>query len=926
MIYLKFNLKLISNLGIMNKRQHFLIVLVLIIGLFSCENYSDTSSKIKIGFSQSISEDDVWRKSMDNSMKVEASLHPEIDLSIYNANSNSKKQISDVENMIDNHMDVIIIAPLGNDSIIPAIDKAYDKGIPIIILDRKVNTSNYTTFIGSDNVEVGKIAGKYIASRSKNNAKVLEIRATTNISPGVERSLGFKNVLSQFKSINRLSITAGDLNSLNKSFSNVLDSIDDLNYVFAFTDAIALQVWDVANKKNKLGNIKFIGVDGLNGPNGGIQAVKDGRLNATVLYPTGGSEAIKTAIKILNKEIVPKNIKLATTLIDSLNADIMSNQFDKVSQQMLNIEQQQNVIKEQEKEYITLFNLIKLLTFFIIVIIFLVLFSVYNMISIRNKNRMLQINNDKISLQKNEIQKYAKKLKTSNEAKINFFTGISHEFKTPLTLILSAVESLNDEFSNKNQHLKKELMLMHNNSMRLLRLINQLLDFRKIENKDFSIRPSKINLYHFSVNIFDEFRREAIKKKIDYNISSNCEELEVYIDQNLMDKVYYNLLSNAFKFTPENGKIQIQIQKNQSSNTVSIIFKDNGIGIPSEEKNQIFEIYYQGSNSTKKGSGIGLNLSKKFVELHQGTIEVFSDNGTEFNVTIPIENQFSDDVLITPETSSSINKLEYEYFDTDSSSPIADLNSDEKQSILIIEDNPELLNFLISKLQTDYFVYSSNGYNAIEKVFETIPDIVLCDLNLPEKNGFEICTAIKSTELTSHIPTIILTAMDGHENYIKSLESGADLFLNKPFNYKVLQQSIKNLLFNRERLRSFYSKNNTIISDIIGIGKNEKDFLNKIDDILNANMDNSNFSVEELASCLHISRVQLYRKVKAILNIGIGDYIINFRLDKAVQLLKESDLNISEIAYSCGFASPNYFSTAFKNKYLMSPKEYRNSL
>ena len=216
------------------------------IGLISCENYSDKSSRIKIGFSQSISEDDSWRKSMDNSMKVEASLHPEIDLSIYNANSSSKKQINDIENMIDNHMDVIIIAPLGNDSITPVIDKAFKKGIPIIILDRKVNTSNYTTFIGSDNVEVGKIAGKYIASRANKVTNVLEIRATTNISPGVERSLGFKQVLNQFSNINRKSITAVSLDSLNQSFSRVLDSIPNLDYVFAFNDNIALQVWDVA--------------------------------------------------------------------------------------------------------------------------------------------------------------------------------------------------------------------------------------------------------------------------------------------------------------------------------------------------------------------------------------------------------------------------------------------------------------------------------------------------------------------------------------------------------------------------------------------------------------------------------------------------------------------------------------------------------
>ncbi len=203
---------------------------------------------------------------------------------------------------------------------------------------------------------------------------------------------------------------------------------------------------------------------------------------------------------------------------------------------------------------------------------------------------------------------------------------------------------------------------MHNNSMRLLRLINQLLDFRKIENKDFTIRPSKINIYKFSLDIFEEFKREAKKKNIEYTIVSNCEELDLYIDQNLMDKVYYNLLSNAFKFTPDNGKIQIDIRKNDELKNVCISFKDNGIGIPMGERDKIFEIYYQGSNSTKNGSGIGLNLSKKFIDLHQGTIEVLSGIGTEFRVTLPIDSQFPESMVHLSESTSSSTKLDYEYF------------------------------------------------------------------------------------------------------------------------------------------------------------------------------------------------------------------------------------------------------------------------
>jgi len=370
----------------MLRKLSYIIPISFFLLLCSCNSNTKDKPSISIGFSQSISEDDSWRKSMDNTMKVEASLHPEIDLTIYNANGSTKKQIRDIEKLIENQVDVLIVAPYGSDSIVPVIEKASKKGIPVIIVDRKVNTSNYTAFLGADNVEVGRIAGKYIVSMSKAQANILEIKATTDISPSVERSLGFKQIIDQYPNIKKTSISAPDLASINNNFSKVLDSMPKIDYVFAFNDIIALQAWEVAKRKGREKNIKFIGIDGLNDQNGGIQAVKDGKLTATILYPTGGSEAIKLAIKLANKEMVAKNNVLNTILIDSLNADIMSNQFDKVTQQQSNIETQQNVIKEQEKKYLTLYNLIKLLSFLLVLIVCLGLFSIYSMFSIKKKS------------------------------------------------------------------------------------------------------------------------------------------------------------------------------------------------------------------------------------------------------------------------------------------------------------------------------------------------------------------------------------------------------------------------------------------------------------------------------------------------------------------------------------------------------------
>jgi signal transduction histidine kinase/DNA-binding response OmpR family regulator len=909
----------------MLRKLSYIIPISYLLFLYSCNSNTKNTDAISIGFSQSISEDDSWRKSMDNTMRVEASLHPEVDLTIYNANNSTKKQISDIEKMIDNHLDVIIVAPYGSDSIVPVIEKANKKGIPVIIVDRKVNTSNYTAFLGADNVEVGRIAGKYIVSMSKAHANILEIKATTDISPGVERSLGFKQIIDQYPNIKKTSITAPDLASLNNNFRKVLDTMPKIDYVFAFNDIIALQAWEVAKQKGREKNIKFIGIDGLNDPNGGIQAVKDGKLTATILYPTGGSEAIRLAIKLANKEIVAKNNTLNTILIDSLNADIMSNQFDKVTQQQSNIETQQNVIKEQEKKYLTLYNLIKLLSFLLVVIFCLGLFSIYSVFSIKKKKKLLEETNTKIIQQRNEIEKFVEKLKESNESKINFFTGISHEFKTPLTLILSSVESLHDEFKNKSNSVKKDLDIMYNNSLRLLRLINQLLDFRKVEDKKFTLKLSKNNLWKFSVNMFKEFKREAKKRKINYTIDTDNEGLEVYFDANLMDKVYYNLLSNCFKFTPDGGRIEIKISQEKDKGLVKINFKDSGIGIPEKEINQIFNPFFQGSNNYRNSSGIGLNLSKNFVDLHEGSIEVKSNKGAEFSIYLKLGEDHLDKTKIINE-SSYISDFEngYEYLETELTHSAESLITENKHSILIIEDNVDLLDFIAEKLKVDYTVVRCNGTKAIEMALELMPDIVVCDLNLPEKNGFEICEALKTNMITSHIPVIILTAMDDNNTYLKSLEVGADLFLTKPFNLKVLKQSIKGLLFNREKLRYYYTNNiDKIENDTLNLI--EREFLTKINLILEKNIDNSSFSVEDLASKLSISRVQLYRKVKAVLGIGVGDYINNFRLEKAKELLMTTTMNISEIAYSCGFASPNYFSTIFKTKFGIPPKDFRNN-
>ena len=522
----------------------------------------------------------------------------------------------------------------------------------------------------------------------------------------------------------------------------------------------------------------------------------------------------------------------------------------------------------------------------------------------------------------------ADELKRSNEARVNFFTGLSHEFKTPITLILSSLESLKETFKSKGTKPSYELELINKNSNRLLRLVDNLLDFRKIENKTFNLRVSKTNIYDFTYGIFRDFENEAKKRNIKFEIHSANKNLELYIDRNLMDKVYFNLLSNAFKFTPDNGKIEITIL--EKGNQAVITFKDNSIGIPEKEIGNVFEAYFKGSNNRKNSSGIGLHLSRQFVELHLGKIEVSSFQGTEFIINLYKGNKhFNEDQMVTEPSVMDAETLAKDAVFTETESDIFPANPEdksEKYSLLLVEDNSDLSFFLSNKLNYEFDVEVSDGKDAIEKALSEIPDIIVCDVNLPDKNGFEICEILKNDLRTSHIPIILLTALDNKEFYLQGLKSGVDLYLTKPFSYPILTQSLRSLLYNREKLRYYYTNNIGRIVDSKSFGSMEQTFVNKLNQIIKTNIDNPDFSVENLADLLNISRIQLYRKIKAMFDVNVSDYINNIRLEQAKSMLQNPGLTISEIAYKTGFSSPNYFSTVFKNKFGVSPNVFRKSV
>ena len=903
----------------------FLFILPFIL---SCQpdNHEDI---IRIAFSQATSDDD-WRKSMNNSMMLQSALDSKIDFKIYDAGNKVDKQIKDIEYLISQKVDIILISPIQSKPITPIVQKSLNAGIPVLVIDRKTEDQTYTAYLGADNFEIGQTAAKIILSSDREKSlKVVELRGRLGSSAADERSSGFNSVMGKASNVSVVQIL-GDKGDSNKSlaeFKELLKTDQDIDFVYCNTDRMASTAWYIAREMGLENQMKFIGIDGLNTPDGGIQMVKEGMLEASILYPTGGEEAIKLAKNIVLKKDFSKINILESTVIDRFNVDILSNQFGKITEQQSDIEDQLNSIRILEEKYYAQNNLLKLTLSLLAIILSLAVYSIYSIFTINKKNRQLNINNKQILLQKNQLTQVAEELRKSDEARVNFFTGISHELKTPISLIMSSIESISDYSRSRGINLNQEIGLMTNNSNRLLRLVNQLLDFRKLNSQKFELKVSKTNVFTFTKKVLSDFRAETKRRNIDLEILSDNTELEIFIDRNLFDKIFFNLLSNALKFTPDNGQISIQIHDQSDDGCVYIVFRDNGIGIPKDELNRVFQPFYKGSNNNLSGSGIGLNLVKQFVELHKGTIDVRSHQGTEFTIKLKKgDSHFEKDKII-----ASLDIIEEDLLDVENE--LANENApstyhaqpiqDHQYSILIIEDNKDLRLFLKNKLATEYEVNESDGTDAIELAFELIPDIIICDLNLPQKNGFEICSELKQDLRTSHIPTIILTASGTKDAYEKGLNSGADLFLTKPFSYSILNQFIKSLLYNRERLRYYYTNNIYKIERTESFGNKEHEFIARLNSIINQNLDQEGFSVEQLAEELGVSRVQLYRKVKSIIGIGVRDYINNFKLEGAKQLLESTTLNISEIAYKFGFSSPNYFSTAFRSKYGDSPQSYR---
>ena len=910
------------------------IFIVAIIVFSSCKDGKTIERKV-IGISQC--SDDAWRRTMNNEMVREASFYPGVEVKIKTAHDSNQKQILDIESFIADGVDLIIVSPNEAIPLTPVIEKAIQAGIPVVFIDRKTSSGHYTAFVGADNFQVGKEVGNYTVNFLNGKGNIVEIRGLKGSTPDSERHRGFMSVIENQPGMKVVYQNYGDWlhKQAKERMTDALKRNIPIDLVFAFNDEMATGAHEAITVASGIKKPVVLGIDALPGTEGGIQKVINGILDATFIYPTGGEKAIQTAVHILNNEPYEKENILYTAVVDKTNARVLKLQTDQIIQHQNRINQLNNVLNVNLEKYTTqrLLLFSSLLVLFLILVLLVLLVRAY---SSKNKsNKILASQNIAINKQKEELSEQrdqlvvlSKNLEDATQAKLVFFTNISHEFRTPLTLIQGPLDSLMEK-EKLSLEGKGLIQLMRKNTNVLLKLIAQIIDFRKYENGKMQMYFTLSDLKSFISEICDSFVEFGKKKHIHFSFKATDEDFTLWFDSDKMEKICYNLLSNAFKFTPENGKIEVQLSKKEFNGEflAQVTVSDTGAGISEHHIHNVFDRFYK-VDSRAAGSGIGLHLTKMLVELHNGkiAIESMEGKGSTLTIEIPFKQK---EITIAEQYPRLISPVEREdillYEPENEKSENQQLNTD-KPLILLVEDNADLRSYIRNLLKEDYEVIEApTGQVGLLKAMKFVPELIVSDVMMDVMDGFELCNKVKANLSTSHIPVMLLTACAQDEQRAIGFESGADAYIPKPFNENLLKIRIRKLIENREKVKEFFQQNLTFGEKTDrkeNVAEIEKSFINKFRKLIEERLIDSDLNVDEIGKSMGLSRVQLYRKIKSLTNYAPNELVRIIRLKAAEQLLINSEKTISEIAYDTGFSSPSYFTKCFKEYFNESPTEY----
>ena len=932
----------------MKRKLHLIIYVAIIVLLTGC---AQQPRKYVIGVSQC--SEDTWRDKLNDELKMGEYLNDSLIVKLASSNDDNVLQNKQVNQFIDEGVDLLIVSPNQLSAISKAVERAYDKGIPVILYDRKTNSDKYTAFIGCDNYTIGKSMGTFIAQQLQGKGRIVEIRGLEGSSPALERHRGFMDAIKPYPGLQVVASEGGNWKEEGgiQAMKRILKQTQDFDYVFAHNDCLAWGAYVAARQMRVKRNYKYTGVDGMATEGGGLELVRDGIFEASYLYPTKGDEVIALAMKILKHQPYERDNYLSTSIITQANAALTLMEARDAERQTHNLK----TLHKQVNQYLSDYNSQKVMLIGLCLFLFVCLAAaalIFRGYLIKVKlNETLAKTNGELKRLNVELGEKNGELKRLNEevlelthSRLVFFTNISHELRTPLTLIADPVEMLLEDSGIKGKS-RELLKMVQRNALALQQLVSNILDFRKIQNGKMELKLYRFDIVKTLTTWVGDFQLTAERKQIRLHL--DVDDLkgshEMIADQEKISRIVFNLLSNALKYTPAGGEIFVSL-KDEGAN-LRLDVRDTGKGISQDEADKIFERFFQAKGAAS-GTGIGLALVKSFVELHHGEARVESEpgKGSDFIVVIPREQEGDSQVIhndvdivdnsVNASASTGKNVVDesvLQYIDDGDRShgKVQQLVSENtnRPTVLVIDDNTDIRQYERTLLQDEYIVLeAADGKEGLAVALKEVPDLVICDVMMPVMDGLEFTKQLKTNTATSHIPVIMLTAKNLEEHRAEGYEHGADSYITKPFHSKVLLARIENLLRQRQLLKNLYQGAQEAEKEISEshLEDRDKQFLKQLQAIIQKNLSDSEFGVEDMGQQIGLSRVQLYRKVKAMTGSSVVDLLRKARLAKARRLLETRSMSVSEVAYEVGFSAPSYFTKCFKEEYGMLPGDVGN--
>lgn len=902
--------------------QHFAYIAVLMAALALLASCTGGKKRYVIGVSQC--SEDVWREKLNQELRVAALYYNNMDLDIASANDDVRLQTDQINRFVDKGVDLLIVAP-GQVSISPAIDRAYEKGIPVIIFDRRTRSNKYTAYIGADNREIGASMGEYLGGALPKGGRVVELCGLSSSSPAIERAEGFDSVVAVRPSIDIVAKLHADWTE--QGGFRAMDSLlrsphPDFDCLFAHNDRMAMGARRAAQEHGlDLQRIRFCGIDAMPQKGAGLELVKDGTLFASYIYPTRGDEVMRLAMNILEGKSYQRENRLSSALVTRDNARVLLMQNDETMRQQDHLATLRSRIDKAADDFNTQRGYLLVLLFFVVLLVVACGLAVRAYVAKARINRQLNASMD-------QQRQMTEEMERMTQTQLQFFTNVSHELRTPLTLIAGPTDQLLEDDTVQGAH-RMMLEMVRRNTRILIQLVGEILDFRKVQNNKAHLHLNRFALQRELATWANDFRAVAARRKItiDVDASEVRQDAVIIADRDKLEHIYFNLMSNALKYTPEGGRITTALSYDGKQYVLSV--SDTGKGIEAEALPHLFDRFFQARGAVG-GTGIGLSLVKAYVDLHHGDIRVESNEGegTRFFISLPAaqpgydpakdrearpvaERELVDDSYV-PE---DINAKEA----ADRITNAEDFDAD-RPLVLIIDDNNGMRAYLRSILKDRYNVSeAADGSQGLEKARREVPKLIVCDVMMPVMDGLEFTRQLKEDIATSHIPVVLLTARSLPEQREKGYETGADSYLTKPFSGQVLLSRIDNLLRSRTLLRSLFSGDKAEAAEEERLCSQDKTFVTRLREIIQQHLADSDFSVERLGEEIGLSRVQLYRKVKVLTGKTPVELLRKARLMKARTMVTTTDRSIAEIAYATGFTSPSYFNKCFKDEFGVSP-------